>query len=279
MFSLEDYVLEQGAAQLVQGLWPQYVTVEPNLATIESYVHRPLMIGEYSSISPSPTDPSTTASYAHWPNQQERAQANSTFLASLYQSAPWLVGDDWFEYVDEPQNGRTGDGENNNFGMVNVNDQPYPTMVASMEEMHAEIAPDRLVQTGVACDSWAAGTGGVTCTATMPPVPGPFPLSIPNNTPLVTAEQGSSYTGLLVYLTAAGGDPGASLVKPAYTFAVSQGSLPSGLKLDARTGQIKGTPKGTGTSAFSVTATDAVGQQASSNFSIQVLPRGTPYPY
>ena len=42
-----------------------------------------------------------------------------------------------------------------------------------------------------------------------------------------------------------------------YTFAVTSGSLPTGLTLDANTGQITGTPSASGTFNFDITATDA----------------------
>ena len=42
-----------------------------------------------------------------------------------------------------------------------------------------------------------------------------------------------------------------------YTFAVTDGSLPTGLTLDTNTGQISGTPSASGTFGFDITATDA----------------------
>ena len=37
---------------------------------------------------------------------------------------PCVVGADWFQYYDEPTHGR-GDGENYNFGLVDIHDRPY----------------------------------------------------------------------------------------------------------------------------------------------------------
>src|SRR6266404_3246958 len=45
----------------------------------------------------------------------------NTVLALL--RIPYVIGADWFQYYDEPTHGR-GDGENFNFGLVDINDQP-----------------------------------------------------------------------------------------------------------------------------------------------------------
>ena len=186
------------------------------------------MIGEYTAITPSPTTPSTRPSvYADSPTQQARAQDFENQISPLYLNSPWLVGDDWFQYVDEPQNGRTGDGEDDNFGMVNVNDQPYPTMTAAMQFMHSQTAQNRLNPSGTACDSWAEGLTGVTCTATVPPNPPytSYPLTIVTRTLYQSRAGIPLTTGQVV---AAGGAIGTSLTHPNYHFSLSQGALPQG---------------------------------------------------
>ncbi len=54
-----------------------------------------------------------------------------------------------------------------------------------------------------------------------------------------------------------------------YTFAITSGSLPFGLTLDA-SGVLQGTPDQTGTFAFIVTATDQVGCSASAAYTIEI---------
>ena len=71
------------------------------------------------------------------------------------------------------------------------------------------------------------------------------PLAIVT-TSLSAANQGVPYEDQVV---ATGG------VQP-YTFAVSSGSLPAGLTLDPGSGEISGTPTGTGPATFTVTVTD-----------------------
>jgi hypothetical protein len=97
------------------------------------YVKRPIMVAEYSFIATTPETPDTVPGvYAVYPDQATRAAAYTDYIAPLYEHSPWVVGDEWFEYVDEPQGGRF-DGENNNFGLVDVENQPYQDLVTRME--------------------------------------------------------------------------------------------------------------------------------------------------
>lgn len=264
VFSVEDYALWPGLAQIVAKLWPDFIPIVPNLADFAKYIDKPFMIGEYTSLAAGPATPNTHPGvYLVTPNQQARAAAYAGFIAPLYENAPWMVGDGWFEYFDEPQGGRPGDNENDNFGLVNVNDQPYTNLTNEMALMHS-IAPDRVLQTGPVCDSWARGPSGVTCTAYMPKVS--FPLSIVDVS-LPAATDGSGYFNGGVF---AGGG------KPAYTFTISQGSLPKGLKLDRKSGVIAGTPKATGTFAFTVKVSDSEGSPAVTQAGSIAVSYGTP---
>lgn len=56
-----------------------------------------------------------------------------------------------------------------------------------------------------------------------------------------------------------------------YTFAVTSGSLPTGLTLNPTAGVISGTPTGSGISSFSVTLTDADGRQVIATYKLAVL--------
>jgi hypothetical protein len=68
-----------------------------------------------------------------------------------------------------------------------------------------------------------------------------------STTSLLDATQNQAYTQILA---ASGG------VQP-YTWSISSGNLPAGLSLNATTGVISGTPTGSGSSAFTVEATDS----------------------
>jgi hypothetical protein len=70
--------------------------------------------------------------------QAQRAEALSNTLVALAQT-PYVVGVDWFQYFDEPRHGRH-DGENFNFGLVDISDRPY----AEITRVFASLDPQSL---------------------------------------------------------------------------------------------------------------------------------------
>jgi large repetitive protein len=77
---------------------------------------------------------------------------------------------------------------------------------------------------------------------------------------LPSDSAGVSYT---VTLAAAGG-------QAPYTWAVTAGSLPAGLVLDAKSGAVFGTPTASGTFSFSATVTDSASNTAVKQFTINI---------
>ena len=80
--------------------------------------------------------------------QKERAAGFRNTLQGLLKS-PYIIGADWFQYYDEPTHGRF-DGENFNFGLVDIHDRPYPALttiassldLAGMKRQPARARPD-----------------------------------------------------------------------------------------------------------------------------------------
>ena len=61
--------------------------------------------------------------------QKERAAGFRNTLHALLK-IPYVIGADWFQYHDEPTHGRY-DGENFNFGLVDIQDRPYDALTAT----------------------------------------------------------------------------------------------------------------------------------------------------
>jgi parallel beta-helix repeat protein len=79
---------------------------------------------------------------------------------------------------------------------------------------------------------------------------------------------GTNYSGTL---TATGGTP-------PYSWSTTSGALPTGLQLNASSGQISGTPSAAGSASFTVQAKDASSDTASAGLSINIAPSGTSGP-
>jgi hypothetical protein len=66
--------------------------------------------------------------------QAERAKGFRNTLESLLRTS-YVVGADWFQYYDEPMRGRF-DGENYDFGLVDIHDQPYESLTATARALN-----------------------------------------------------------------------------------------------------------------------------------------------
>jgi len=103
---------------------------------------RPILITEYSMRSAEADVPSTwPIFYPTYPTQADRAAAWEAYTRQCF-AKPYIIGQHWFQWTDEPAGGRF-DGENSNFGLVDGDDNPYEVLTSTMARVHAE-APDRV---------------------------------------------------------------------------------------------------------------------------------------
>ncbi|EFC46162.1 agarase [Naegleria gruberi] len=101
--------------------------------------NRPLIITEWSFPALDAGLPSTHGAGMRVDNQAQRAKCYSYFNTFL-QSHPLIVGNSYFMYVDEPALGiSTTFPENSNYGLLNVNDDPYPLMVQAAISMNFNV--------------------------------------------------------------------------------------------------------------------------------------------
>lgn len=152
VLSANNYTLVPGFAAGLNGLWGPFIEADATLSEFHARSGRPVMITEYSFRGADAGLPNSWPPiYLTFPTQAERADAHAQFVRQLYES-PWVVGDHWFEYVDQPPGGRF-DGEDNNFGVVSNGDDPYEPFTDSLTRVHAT-APDRLVRPRARCGAW-----------------------------------------------------------------------------------------------------------------------------
>jgi len=117
------------------------------MSTVRQYaaLGRPLIIGEFTFRAEDVGLPNTRGAGPKVATQADRAAAFERYVR-LVLSDPAVVGYHWFQHSDQPKEGRF-DGENSNYGVVNIQDETYPELTSKMTEVN------RLAE------SWHRGTG------------------------------------------------------------------------------------------------------------------------
>jgi agarase len=98
---------------------------------------KPLIIGEFAFRGEDSGLPNTRGAGPRVKTQAERADAFEKYVRAAV-SMPALVGYHWFEHADEPKEGRF-DGENSNYGLVNIHDEPWQALVERMTQVNAQV--------------------------------------------------------------------------------------------------------------------------------------------
>jgi agarase len=97
---------------------------------------RPVIVGEFAFRAENSGLPNTRGAGPKVPDQAARAKAYTDYVTSL-ESLPEAVGYHWFEWVDEPKEGRF-DGENSNYGLVDIQDHPYQEFIETVKKVNTE---------------------------------------------------------------------------------------------------------------------------------------------
>ena len=108
----------------------------PSVKHIYELAQRPILVAEFAFRAENAGLPNTQGAGPKVPDQAARARAYRTFVTQL-ESLPEAVGYQWFEWCDEPKQGRF-DGENSNYGLVNIEDQPYTEFVNAVKTANGE---------------------------------------------------------------------------------------------------------------------------------------------
>ena len=107
------------------------------LRQITRLTAKPAMITEFSFKAMDSGLPNTKGAGKPVAAQLDRANAFTAYVEALA-ALPGVVGYHWFEYRDEPKEGRF-DGENSNYGVVKIDFTPWEALTARMTAVNAAI--------------------------------------------------------------------------------------------------------------------------------------------
>ncbi|MEM1167402.1 MAG: hypothetical protein AAGI30_14070 [Planctomycetota bacterium] len=126
------------------------ITPSPDESTLQSFFDltgKPILITEFSwrAVENSSGNLNTQGAGGTVQTQAERADNYDAYVTSLAK-LPFIVGTHWFEYTDQSPQGRF-DGEDSNYGMVDIFDQPYDVLIDRMRSAndHAELVRTSVV--------------------------------------------------------------------------------------------------------------------------------------
>ena len=107
------------------------------LEQIARLTGKPVMITEFSFKAMDSGLPNTKGAAKPVATQQDRAAGFARYVEALA-ALPYCVGYHWFEYRDEPKEGRF-DGENSNYGVVRIDFTPWEVLTAGMKKVNLGI--------------------------------------------------------------------------------------------------------------------------------------------
>jgi len=118
------------------------VDPRPWLAIYHDLSRRPVLIGEFGFRAADSGLPNTWPPiYPTFDTQEDRADGLERYALNIF-NRDYVVGYHWFTYSDQPAEGRF-DGENNNFGLVNIEDNPYEVVTSRAQWLHERMYPCR----------------------------------------------------------------------------------------------------------------------------------------
>jgi len=91
---------------------------------------KPILITEFAFRAQDSGLHNTQGAGPKVPSQAVRAKAYADYVVRL-ESLPEAIGYHWFQWSDEPKEGRF-DGEDSNYGLVNIADEPYQEFVEAV---------------------------------------------------------------------------------------------------------------------------------------------------
>ena len=117
--------------------------VTEHFAKFYGYVKRPMLITEWSFPALDAGLPSVHGAGQRFRTQAERTAATSLFARTML-SLPFLLGYDYFMWVDEPALGiSTPFPEDSNYGLINEDGAPYAQITEMFTALHRDVGAYR----------------------------------------------------------------------------------------------------------------------------------------
>ena len=120
------------------------------LRNLHALTRRPIMITEFSwrAVENRSGNLNNKGAEVTVASQADRAAAYGKYI-SRWMAEPYAVGAHWFQYHDQPADGRAFDGENSNYGLVDVKDEPYEELVEVMAQTNREVLSNFVQRKGL----------------------------------------------------------------------------------------------------------------------------------
>jgi len=110
-----------------------------SLASTHQLTGKPVYVGEFSFTAIDSNMPNSRGARAGNPfaTQTQRAAAYIRYVTALLKQ-PYALGYHWWQWADEPSTGRWPDGEDSNYGVVSICDDPYQVLTEAMTTFNAQ---------------------------------------------------------------------------------------------------------------------------------------------
>lgn len=120
--------------EVMSGRLPDALPFRENYGRCSEWAKKPLFISEWSFLGLDAGLSCEKGCGTRYKTQTERARAAKRFLKEM-QECGFVVGADWFMWVDEPRGGLAGgaDGEDGNYGLVNEQGVPYNELTTALK--------------------------------------------------------------------------------------------------------------------------------------------------
>lgn len=98
---------------------------------------KPILITEFSfrAMENNSGNRNTKGADVTVPTQQDRAKGYEKYVTQAM-NLPYIIGYHWFQYFDQSPQGRSFDGEDSNYGLVDIYDNEYKILVTKIKEIN-----------------------------------------------------------------------------------------------------------------------------------------------